>query len=439
MKTTHADPSFAAGRLWNKYKTFVERAIKPANPTNSSDNLDHWRERLFTNCILYALPVSMIALIPSVIITTLNGHIVIPAFDIFALISIILVVFNNKLNILFRKAFVVVVLYTLAILVMAVLGSFGIGSIYLLALSVFIALLFPPRAIYFSIIANVLIYAAFALIIYFKLFDSPLTHNNDSSFWIGYSCNFMFLNLVVIMQIRQVINGLEGAVAKEARLLNELQTEIEEKQQRNELLKESEEHYKSLFLLNPSPMWIFDKDTLRFLQVNDAAIRKYGYTEEEFLNMTIKDLRNADEVDELLTILQSNEHTGSDAVCTTRHRCKDGRQFYAEVRCSTIPFKGKQARLVIARNITAHIEHTQAIEKQNARLREIAYMQSHIVRAPLARVIALTDLIMQDTAQKPDSTLLTYLDTSVKELDDIVKAIISNSADSFSTVTPVEE
>src|SRR5262249_51911006 len=56
-------------------------------------------------------------------------------------------------------------------------------------------------------------------------------------------------------------------------------------------LRDSEERYRMLFESNPHPMWVYERDTLRFLAVNEAAVRRYGYSRQEFLNMTIEDIR----------------------------------------------------------------------------------------------------------------------------------------------------
>ena len=65
-------------------------------------------------------------------------------------------------------------------------------------------------------------------------------------------------------------------------------------------MQESEERHRKLFDNNPHPTWVYDRDTLRFLAVNAAAVRKYGYSHDEFLAMTIKDIRPAEDVPVLL-------------------------------------------------------------------------------------------------------------------------------------------
>ena len=64
--------------------------------------------------------------------------------------------------------------------------------------------------------------------------------------------------------------------------------------------KALEANYRLLFDNNPRPMWVYDTDSLAFLAVNDAAIEKYGYSREEFLSMTLKDIRPKEEVDVLM-------------------------------------------------------------------------------------------------------------------------------------------
>ncbi|RFZ84259.1 PAS domain S-box protein [Mucilaginibacter terrenus] len=408
---------------------FVQRAIV-SNAAGRSKDVAFWQINLFKNVMIYSLPLSAIALVPSVVTLYNDGRVFLVCAAIFTLLSIGLVSLNKKINLGVKKAYVVVMLYVLAITLTATLGAFGIGCVYILALSVFIALLFPRNVAYASIVVNFLIYACFTAIIYFKLFNSPLISHYTMPYWVTYSLNFLFLDVAVIVQIRYLTNGLRGTIEKKAKLLKELRAEITEKIIRNDVLKESEQHYYMLFSLNPSPMWIYDAETLYFLQVNKAAIEHYGYTEDDFLNMTIKDIRPKSVLPDLLNTLQHNR-TEKSWHMTTQHRDKYGNDFHVEVRCSTIPFKGREARLVIAQNITEQINHTQAIERQNTKLKEIAFIQSHLVRAPLARIIGLSAVIRQNLDEPVDQQILGFLDTSVNELDQIIRSVVNNSQEIF--------
>ncbi len=73
-----------------------------------------------------------------------------------------------------------------------------------------------------------------------------------------------------------------------------------------EALRKSEAQYRLLFESNPQPMWVYDLTTFRFLAVNDAAVRHYGYSRAEFLDMTIKDIRPPEDVKLLENYLTSD-------------------------------------------------------------------------------------------------------------------------------------
>ena len=413
-------------KIWYRYKQFVEAAV--SKTALETKDIYYLQERLFINIILYSLPLSLIAIVPTVIITYQQGQQFLPYVYVSALIIISTVSLSRNLSLRFRKGFLVVFLYTISIFLIAELGSFSIGSIYLLALSVLVALIFSKRVVYASLLTNITIYAIFGLIVYTHLFNLKIVYNYTLSMWVAYSFNFLFLNLLVIIQVRYIVNGLKVTILQEVRLYQELQAEMTEKVSINRALRESEEHYRSLFLLNPSPMWIYDADNLMILQVNDAAVKRYGYSRLEFLEMTIEDIRPASKISELQKILKDRNSLDTKKAANTQHQTKTGEIFYVDVQCIKIPFRGKNARLVISTDVTAQLEHALAIESQNAKLRDIAFMQSHIVRAPLARIMGLMSLILPaPNVVTQDKKLFEFLDVSVKELDEVIRAIVNTS------------
>lgn len=127
---------------------------------------------------------------------------------------------------------------------------------------------------------------------------------------------------------------------------------LQQIQDRDAALKASEEQYRLLFDGNPHPMWVFDPGTLAFLAVNEAAIRLYGYSREEFLAMTIKDIRPPEDVPRLLERLYVLQGEKNRSAGMWRHRGKDGSLFDVEIDSSSIVLGAKPARLVLVTDVS---------------------------------------------------------------------------------------
>jgi PAS domain S-box-containing protein len=126
-----------------------------------------------------------------------------------------------------------------------------------------------------------------------------------------------------------------------------------------------------LFKKNPYPMWVYDLNTLRFMTVNDAAIALYGYTEAEFLSMTIKDIMPPEDVPSLITevdqVKLNFNHTYHWSG-TWRHKMKNERQAYVEISSHEIIFEGKKAELVLAYNVTEKVMQDKKLQALNQEL-----------------------------------------------------------------------
>ncbi len=125
-------------------------------------------------------------------------------------------------------------------------------------------------------------------------------------------------------------------------------------------LQITEGRYRVLFETNPFPIWVFDPQTLRFLEVNDAAVKTYGYSRDEFLAMTVLDIRSEAEKERLLETLSQIADSPAESPGVWTHRRKDGAFLKVKIATSSIELNGKQARLVIAHDVTEHIQ----LEKQ---------------------------------------------------------------------------
>ena len=133
-------------------------------------------------------------------------------------------------------------------------------------------------------------------------------------------------------------------------------------------LRESEETYRLLFRNNPFPMWVYDRETLAFLEVNEAAVEKYGYSQEEFLCLTLRDIRPAADLarldDDLGQVRPELQHSG-----LWRHRLKSGQVIDVEITSHTLDYAGRRGVLVLAQDISARQQAERELRASEERLR----------------------------------------------------------------------
>jgi len=100
------------------------------------------------------------------------------------------------------------------------------------------------------------------------------------------------------------------------------------------------------FADSPDPMWIYDLQTLRFLEVNDAAVRCYGYSRRQFLNMTVLEIRPSEEI---VTFLHDWQHPQERGGERRRHVGRDGKVLPVSITSRVLTFRGRKAEVVLAK------------------------------------------------------------------------------------------
>lgn len=136
------------------------------------------------------------------------------------------------------------------------------------------------------------------------------------------------------------------------------------------------------FDLAPFPMWIYELESFRFLAVNKEAIRHYGYSEEEFLNMTIKDIRPREDIPKVEeAVRKARNRTGLYKESLYRHQKRDGTVIYCEIRGNLIDYEGKKAEIVSAIDLTERFKREQEIESQNDYLNAIGDINQLLLKS----------------------------------------------------------
>ncbi|NEV94003.1 PAS domain S-box protein [Psychroflexus sp. YR1-1] len=145
--------------------------------------------------------------------------------------------------------------------------------------------------------------------------------------------------------------------------------DISDKKQAEEKLKSSEEKYRLLFEFNPLPNWIFDHETLRILDVNQAAIQHYGYSRDEFLQLTIMDLRDDEGRHQLSDILKDFTKEGGESYYgKLKLLKKDKTPILVDVYAYELCFDQRECSLVISNDITNRVKALKQLETQRNKL-----------------------------------------------------------------------
>lgn len=137
--------------------------------------------------------------------------------------------------------------------------------------------------------------------------------------------------------------------------------DVTARRQAEQTLRHSEARYRLLFDSNPHPMWVYDVETLRFLAVNAAAVTHYGYTQAEFLRMTLEDVRPSEDVPALHTAI-AQPTDGLVQAGIWRHRCRDGSLIWVDVVTHPLQFDGRSAAMVLVNDVTQRLELEQQQE-----------------------------------------------------------------------------
>ncbi len=203
-----------------------------------------------------------------------------------------------------------------------------------------------------------------------------------------------------------------------------------------EALRQSEERYHLLFDSNPHPVWAYDLKTLAILDVNPSAVQNYGYSREEFLSLTIKDIRPPEDIPALLESA-AKALPGTENAGVWKHRKKDGTSIDVEITSRPLVYDGRDARLVVATDVSVRKQAEEALvrakeeaERTSKFKDQFLSTMSHELRTPLNAVLGFSDLLADERYGPLNEKQRRYIDhihTGGKHLLSLISDILDLS------------
>lgn len=223
-------------------------------------------------------------------------------------------------------------------------------------------------------------------------------------------------------EITAVIVFYSYEIIKERDPFINLREGVQDKLAGNIKRKNTEEELQKIFELSPDILAILGKDGY-VRKVNPALQKMLGYTPEEMLQRSYDDLIHPDDTyvldDWRDNILEEGE------VANYQSRWLTAKGTYCHIAWSVTPFLKGELNFAVGKDITEHKKQVESIQKQNERLAEIAWDQSHTVRAPLTRLMACIAYLEEHEENR--EKMFDCIKASAHELDEIVKEIVGKT------------
>ncbi|WP_375581097.1 response regulator [Marivirga tractuosa] len=197
-------------------------------------------------------------------------------------------------------------------------------------------------------------------------------------------------------------------------------------------LETSVKRYHQLFQVNPQPIWVINSHTGNFIEVNNSALEKYGYTKDEFLKMKIQNIDKDYDEEKL-----RNHHTEGEILKNEnlhKHKLKNGHEIQVKLYSNFIDYQGIDAILLMAIDLSETESYISQIENQNQQLKDIAWEQSHLVREPLTRMMGIISRLEEkhlDQLKNLDNEAAFLLKNALRsahEIDDVIRSIVNRAS-----------
>lgn len=191
-------------------------------------------------------------------------------------------------------------------------------------------------------------------------------------------------------------------------------------------IESQKRNYENLFNFNPEPTWLLDSTSLKILNANIAAQKKYGYALDDFLKMSLTQLHPQEE----RALIKQRLNSKNKEIYKNHftHFLADGEEIKVDINFSQFKSALDNRLIVQSRDVSELLKHIDTIEHQNEKLKNIAWTQSHILRTPISRILGIINFINEQTDSFDEIPFwLEQLKVSTNEMDDIVKKIVNET------------
>lgn len=219
-------------------------------------------------------------------------------------------------------------------------------------------------------------------------------------------------------------------------------------QQKNIEVSESERKYRLLFDHIPEAVWVYDTQALSFLDVNQTAVERYGYSREEFFSMEIMALRPEEEMEKFRAVLKERRHDKNyHSEGVWKHLKKDGTAIWAEVTSQPMTYFGKEARMVVSKDITDKKKAQEEKETLQEQLVQAQKMEAlgtmaggiaHDFNNLLTGILGYTSLMLTELKENdPFHDAVTTIQESAKRASELTRQLLGFARKGKYQVCPV--
>ena len=403
------------GGIFLRWSSILEKRFLPSYVWNS-DMLTLWRERiLFVTCFI-GVVLGPVALIPSVILSYVEGRWNVIILDMFVYSMAVAILFGRRIPLNIRAWFACLVLYLLGVGLLFMLGSVGAGYIWLFGASVMTGALIGLKASLFALTMNFVALSAVALFIVFGQPEWIVDPTNAVERWLVMSLNFMLTNIFVTLTTALMLGGLQRALSKELEM--------------GKSLRQSEERFRAAFRTSPDSIAISGLSDGRYIDINDGFTTMLGYDRDAVIGRTSEDLKIWDDPGDRQTLVQELKAKGVVNNMEVRLAAKGGIVKTGLMSASLFDYHGAPHVLSVTRDVTV-LKTTERQLQQAQKMEAIGILAggvAHDFNNILQVINGYTQLMtLEKSETDPDHAKLGEIEKAVEHAAQLVRQLLTFS------------